>query len=215
MAQISLYIDKTANALVGGLNTSTNVDPNSLLLSYPDTVSMRIYLFDRIQTQLGPSAFPFEIIPTAGMTLLLEMTDGVVGSGRTIFAAQYTWGTDSNDQYFFADLSLATAAILALLMASEPDAAPVWLKIAYIQNGKQTDVYNRQVPINIGVGTAVATVPSPLTPASVEGSNASYYPQAPVPGVPLYITTPLGKIIWLRPVDNLDGSASFAPTPVN
>jgi hypothetical protein len=214
MAQKTFYIDIEGNALLAGLNSTTNVDPASLLLSYPDTVPVRIYLMDRLQTA-DPQVYPYEVLNTTGMSLLLEMTDGEVGAGRTIYANQVVWQTDPTNSYFYANLSLATANILALLMANEPGEASVWLKLAYVQNGYQTDVYNNEVPISIGVGTAIATAPATLTPATVEVSNQTYYPQAPVAGLPLFVTSPLGKIILIAAVDNPDGTASRQDIPQN
>jgi hypothetical protein len=77
------------------------------------------------------------------------------------------------------------------------------------------DVLDVQIDIGIGVGTSVDTLPADLTPASVEVANATYYPKAPVPGLPLYVTSKLGKICLLQYVDQPDGTAIFMPTPLN
>lgn len=202
-AQLDLYIDTTDNAFIGGLNTTANVNPFDLPLFYGDTISLRIYLMDKLQTT-NPSIFPYEILGTAGLQLFLYLDDGLVAG--TIYTQQITWSTDANNQYFYANLALNTAALATLLGSAT--SRECYLKIGYVQGGLQTTVISRQVQIGVGIPSVALVVPPGQTPLSAEVAAATFFPLTPVAGQPLFIMSPAGKIFMMRAVDNADGTAS-------
>jgi hypothetical protein len=210
MVQINLYIDTTENILISGLNTSGSFDPNKIPFYYGDTVNLRVYLMDKLQVRF-PSDFPYSIIPTTGLQLFLYLDDGTVGG--TIYTQQISWATDANSQYFYATLALNTAALATLLGVSTGKTC--YLKIGYVQAGLQTTVFSQTINIGVGIPASGLVVPPGLTPLSVEVANATYYPLAPAAGVPLYITSPNGKILIIRAVDQPDGTADMEASPIN
>lgn len=214
MAQLSLYPSTSGNFFIAGLNSQKIVDPLSFLLSYPTTLALQVYLMQPVQFT-DPSTFPYSALNTAGLGLLLELTDGQVDTARTVYTQQVSWTPDPTGSFLYANLALNTPAIKALLQASAPNPSTVYLKIAYVQNGLQFDVITKQVQLNIGVGTAALVVPPGLTPLSVEQGNQMYVGRQPIPGDAVYLASAAGKIISLQAVDNPDGSASFVATPFN
>jgi hypothetical protein len=214
MAKLTWYIDTTSNSFVGGLNTTKVVDPFTLPLVYPDTPTIKIYLFEKLQT-LDPNTFPFDIISTEGLQLFLEITDGLVDEDRTVYTQQIIWDPDANSQYFTANLALNTPAIKALVKASAPNQADAYLKIAYIQDGLQTDVIFRPIKIGIGVGTTTLVVPPGQTALSLQVAMAMFFPIKPVPGLALELASPNGKIKGRRIVDYPDGSSAPDDYDVN
>jgi hypothetical protein len=213
MPQLTLYIDTTANQLIAALNSARTVDITSLPLFYPDTLQLQIYLLTKLQ-QVDPNVFPYSIISTAGLALSLEISDGKADNDRTVYASQYAWNTDANNQYFFANLTLGTPAVKTLVQATEPGSAPAYFKIAYLTPA-QTDIFSKVVQIGIGVGAPVLVVPPPLTPLSVEVASQTFFPLQPKAGLGLYLESPNGKIMLLQAVDNPDGTASFLASPIN
>lgn len=216
MPQFTLYIDTTSNQLLYALNSARIVDPATLPLFYPDTLQLQVYLMVRLQT-IDPSVFQYAIISTAGLSLLMEVTNGRADNdgARVVYTSQYVWNTDAANQYFYANLPLNTASIQALLDASGPSSSSAYLKIAYTTASGQTDVFSRQINIGIGVGTQQLTVAPPLTPLSLEVANNLYYPLAAKVGLPLYVASPNGKILLLAAVDQPDGTATFQASPIN
>ena len=214
MSQLILYIDTTANQLIKALNSSATVDVSTIPLFYPDTIQLQIYLMTKLQN-VNPNVFPYSIISTAGLALLLELSDGKADADRTVYASQYVWSTDANNQYFYANLSLNTAAVKTLVQHTEPGAAQAWLKIAFVAGGFQTDVFARSVPVNIGVGTATLVPVPNQTPLTAEVANQTYFPLQPVAGLAAYLKSPNGKIIMLSAVDQPDGTAQFQASPIN
>ena len=124
MPQFTLYIDTTSNQLLYALNSARIVDPGTLPLFYPDTLQLQVYLMTRLQT-IDPSVFQYAIISTAGLSLLMEVTNGKAtgDAGRLVYTSQYVWSTDASNQYFYANLPLNTAAIQTLLDASGPSSS--------------------------------------------------------------------------------------------
>ncbi len=210
MAHLTLYVDTTSNDLISGLNRSDTVDPQKIPFYYGDTINLKIYLFDKVQTS-SPNDFTPLIIPTTGLQLFLYLDDGIVNG--TVYTQQITWSTDANEQYFYASLALNTVALQTLLGATT--GKQCYMKIGYIQDGLQTTVFSQLVNIGVGIPNTTLVVPAGLTPLSAEVANATYYPLQPVAGLPLYIESPLGKILVLRAVDQPDGSALLEATPIN
>ncbi len=204
MAEIRLYIDATDNQLIAGLNSATPVPASSLPFFYGDTLPLRVYLFNKLPDAL-PSDFPFEIIPTNGLSFFVYLDDGK--PSPTIYTQQITWATDPNNQYWYANLALNTAALATLIGTST--SASCWLKIGYVQDGLQTTVYSQQVTIGVGIPVASLTTPPGLTALSVEVANATYVPLQPVAGQAIWLMSPLGKKIALMAVDDADGGWHF------
>ena len=214
MSQLALYIDTTANQLITALNSTRTVDVSTLPLFFPDTIQLQVYLMTKLQT-VNPNVFPYQIISTAGLGLLLELSDGKADNDRTVYASQYVWNTDATNAYFYANLQLNTAGIKSLVQTTEPASATAWLKIAYVQNGFQTDVFSRSVPINIGVGTALVVPVLNQTVLTAQVAAQTYFPLQPVSGQSVFLKSPNGKIIMLSAVDQPDGTAQFQASPIN
>lgn len=212
MPQLTLYIDTQANQLVTGTTSTQTVQPSSIPLFYGDTLSLVIYLLTKTKSTTRPNDYDVSIVNTAGLQLFLYLDDGTVSG--TIYTQQIVWTPDANNTYFSANLALNTAALLTLIGTSTSGAS-CWLKIGYVQGGLQTTVLSAQVTVGVGLPTSAVVVPAGQTNVSAEVANATYFPQAPVNGKPLYLASESGKVCALYFVDNPDGTASFQASQVN
>lgn len=213
MTRLQLFIDTTSNSLIAGLNSLQSVNPSSLPLFYGDTIQLQVTLLNTTGTTLQ-SINPYVVIPTAGIQLFLYLDDGVVGG--TIYTQQITWSTDPTNTYFYATLSLNTAALTTLLGSST--SANAWLKIGFVQAGYITTVLSSLVKIQVGLPNVALAVPANLTPLSLEVANALFIHadgNQANPGQPVLLVSPNGKIIALTAKDNPDGTAEFDASPVN
>lgn len=169
MAQLDIYIDTYNRTLVAG-PTNLSAAP-ALSFVQGDTVSLRVYLLARTTTY--PQSTPYSIINNAALSLKVALGPKNGNSGSTLYTQQFTWSKDAQNQYFFADFPLNTAAIATLIGAAE--SASAWFEIEYTQNGFPTTVYQASVTVNaevIETGTLVA--PAGQTTATVEYVNATF-----------------------------------------
>jgi hypothetical protein len=209
---LSLYIDTTSNSLITGNGNPAIVSAAALPFFYGDTVTMNIWLFSRIATATGQNTtFPFQVIPTTGLTLFFYIDDGTVNG--TIYTQQISWTADLSTNFFTAPVNLATSGLLTIVEASQPAAATAYMKIGYIQSGQQTCVIGGAAnQVNIGVGLPSSAVPAPpagQTPLSLEVAKATFVQLLGPPGLDPVLTSPNGHKIQLACVDNPDGTHSF------
>jgi hypothetical protein len=211
MQSLSLYIDTSSNSFITGNGNPAIVTPGTIPFFYGDTVSMAIWLFSRIPTSTGQNTtFPFQIIPTTGLTLFLYIDDGTVNG--TTYTQQISWTPDPSTNFFTANVNLATSGLLALIEASQPLSATPYLKIGYVQNGIQTCVIGGTTQINVGVGLPTSAVPPPpagQTALSLEVAKATFVQLQGPAGLNPILQSPAGHKIQLACVDNPDGSHSF------
>lgn len=205
MANLKFYVDTTSNSFIAGLTSQVAVDVARFPLYFGDTISLRIYLFDRLESPTA-GAFPFVITSTTGLTLFLYLDDGTVGG--TIYTQQITWSTDAANQYFYANLALNTAGLQTLLGSSTN--ASCWLKIGFVQNGLPTTVISKSVTVNVGLPSAsVGAVPAGQTALSVETGNATYLSKEMENGEPIFLKTDTGKRVALYAYDDTDGGVGI------
>lgn len=207
-ASVALYIDTTTNTLIQSSQNQAIVSASNLPLFFGDTIAMTVQLFTRI-TNAAANVFPFQILSTAGLQLFLYLDDGTIAG--TIYTQQITWTADPTNSFFSANLALNTAALQALVTATQPSGANCYLKIGYVQGGVQTTVLSQQVTINVGLpSSAVAPVAPGQTALSTQIAAATYVPiNGGNPGQTMTLISPAGHKIELACVDNPDGSHSF------
>ena len=142
MAKFDLYVDTVSGELVTGPN---NLRPGLLpRLTQGDTVTLNIYLLAR--TTDYPNGVPLQIINNANLSLRVAIgpRDGTAGS--TLDTQQFTWSKDSQNQYFYADFPMNTAAIATLIGAKDSDSSH-WFEIEVGASGGYTTVYSQQVKV--------------------------------------------------------------------
>lgn len=213
--QLTLYIDTSSNRLLSSLNTSSSVQPSSLPFFVGDTLQLQIYLMVPLQT-FTPSVPNYAIIPTAGLTLELFLTNGLDSGavGYAQYTQQIVWNTDPNNQYFYANLALNTPALVALL--ANNTSAKATLVVGYVQNGTDTTVLYQPITVQPGIPTGNLVVPPGLTPLSLEAASGLFVPKAGVPpnaplafGAGFILTTPLGVKLFIHAIDDGQGGATF------
>lgn len=211
MQSLSLFIDTTSNSFITGNGNPAIISAASIPLFYGDTVSMNIWLFNRIATGSGQNtSFPFQVIPTTGLTLFFYIDDGTVAG--TIYTQQISWTPDASTNFFSANVNLATAGLLNLVNATAPSSAAAYLKIGYVQNGLQTCVIGGSTQVNIGVGlptSAVPGAPAGQTALSLEVALATFARLQGPAGQNIQLQSPNGHKIQIGCLDNPDGSHSF------
>lgn len=215
MPQLTLYIDTSKNRLLTALNLAQVLDITSLPIFYPDVLQLQVYLMVPLQTQINPAQPSYAIINTAGLALELEISDGKADNDRTVYASQYAWNTDANNQYFYANLNLNTVPMQTLVKATEPNKANAFLKVAFIGAGGQTDILSQSISIGIGIGNPQLIMPPQLTALAREVADQLYYPIQGKAGVPIYAVSPNGKIIMGQAIDKPDGTAEMDWSPGN
>jgi hypothetical protein len=169
MAQFDLYIDTSSGELVAGFSNPTPAPLPRLVQG--DTISLRIYLLARSGSY--PYGAPFSYVSNANLSLKVAIGPKNGTPGSTLYTQQFTWDKDANNQYFFADLPLNTAAIGTLLGANPT--ATAWLEIEYTQNGYPTTVFQREVTLHAEViETGNLVVPPGATAMTAEEANAIF-----------------------------------------
>ena len=193
MPKLNLYIDVENNQLLSSIDQPNIVNSQTLPLFYGDTVQLNVWLLQSTSTgQIGSATY--SIIPTTGLALLLYINDGIL-SGGTNYTQQLAWNTDANNQYFYANLPLNTAALETLLTGGSNLAN---LVIGYTQNGYPTTVFAGKVTINIGLPIGALVVPPGLTPLSAEVAAQTYMPLIPVAGQALALAAADGTVGYIR-----------------
>lgn len=174
MARLDLYVDtfasKRQSLVTGAANPAVYTVPE---LVQGDTISIRVYLLERNPTY--PISNPFNIILNGDLSLKLAIT-APAGGSSTVYTNQYTWAKDANNQYFYADLPLNTAAIGTLLGSGST--ASAWLEIEYTQNAYPTTV--ALIPITIladGIKAGGTVVPAGETALTVEVAQNTFLKQ--------------------------------------
>lgn len=216
--QLTLYIDTSANRLLSSLNTSSSVQTSSLPFFVGDTLQLQVYLMNPLQT-FTPSVPGYQIIPTTGLTLELFLTNGLEsGAVGPPAYAQYTqqvvWNTDPTNSYFYANLALNTAELIALI--GDSTSAKAYLVIGYVQAGKDTTVLYQPITVQPGLPNSNLVVPPGLTPLSLEAAVGLFVPIIGVPanaplafGSGYILTTPLGKKLFIHAADDGQGGATL------
>lgn len=171
MASISLYIDIARNVLITG---GPNLNPTPAVLPalvQGDVLNLQIYL---VQPTGGIPAY--SIVNNAGLSLQVAIGDKV-GNNTNYYATQFVWTADPTNSFFYAAISLNTAAITALLGAN-PTAASTF-EVKYIAGGVPSTALEISVTINAAVIKAggVGAPPAGLTAVSLEYCNATFLPR--------------------------------------
>jgi hypothetical protein len=179
-----------------------------------DTLQVRIYLCTPLQVVL-PSQWNYQIIGTAGLALQAFVTNGLdsAAAGYLVYTQQITWQTDVNNQYFFANLALNTAALNTLL--GNATSAPATLVIGYIQGGVDTTVLYQAVTFKPGLPNASLVLPPGLTALSTQAAAQEYVPiNGGTPGQGFFLLTPTGKKLYLQASDDGNGGVTFQASPM-
>jgi hypothetical protein len=208
--QLNLFIDTSSKSLLSTVNGGISVNPSSLPLFFPDTLTLNVYLLQPIgNAPIGNTQY--QTVPTTGLSLLLYLDGGVEGS--PILTQVVTWVTDPTDSFFIGNLSLNTVQVQQNL--GKQQSLRCYLKIGYIQNGLSTTLISSPVSILPGLPTNPLVVPPGLVPLSVQAAQAMFVPLAGLAGEGFYLITPNGKKLFLQAIDQPDGTASFLASPVN
>ena len=163
-----IYIDTLARQVVQS-------PVNSAVAALPpfvqgDTLTLQIQALQPTGQLVQPV---YTIVSVAGLTM--EVAIGTrIGSGNTIYAAQYAWTPDINN-FFSAALALNTAAINTLLGTNQ--SASAWIEVKLINGlGVPTTILDQQITIQAAViqNGNLTPVPPGGTAASLEYCNAQF-----------------------------------------
>src|ERR1035438_7145989 len=103
--QPNIFIDTSSRTLVSDVTGGQAIQPSSLPLFFPDTLTLNVYLLAPIpNAALGTAQY--QIVPTAGLQLLLYMDGGA--EGTPILTQVVNWQTDPSGEFFIGSLSLNT-----------------------------------------------------------------------------------------------------------
>jgi hypothetical protein len=143
MAQFDFYIDVDRQKRVKSKSDASQVSLPPFALG--DTYTIRIHALQPTGATIGTVYSP---ILTAGKTVKFAV--GTLG-GATHYAEQYTWtgdDSDSNDPFFYADVSFNTAQMVALL--NSQTSAKGFLQIL-IDDGTPKTILLEQVTLESAV----------------------------------------------------------------
>lgn len=170
MAQFNLYIDTNSGESVRGPTNSGQAPLPRFVQG--DTISFRIWLLERT-TSYPLGANPYGIINNADLSLKVALGPKNGTPGSTLYTQQFTWAKDANNQYFYANIALNTAAINLLIGNGE--SASAWFEVEYTQNGFPATVFQQSVTIHAEViETGSVTVPEGATAMTAEEANATF-----------------------------------------
>ncbi len=194
MANFNLYVDCAGGGLVNGIADMTPAPMPALFQG--DTLSLQIYPLARASSY--PLGAPFTLVGTAGLSLQVAIGTKI-GNAATYYTQQFTWQTDANNTYFYANLPLNTAAITTLLGTSAT--ASAWFAIALISSGTPTTIL--EIPVTINAATiqgGALVIPPGQTPVSAEYCKATFLTRN-ISGAIIF-SSPAGKKVALYASDD-------------
>jgi hypothetical protein len=214
MSLISLSVNNATGQFVQGINNSA-VAPKPNLFC-PDNPTVKVYLLDPIIGQIIPPLFTSTL--TAGNTFFMYLDDGILNT-TNIYAQllSISTGTDAGGNFWQGTFALNAGPLETLVLAGGTAGASVFLQIGYVSNaGIQTTVYSQPQQVLVGIPNgSVGQLPAGQTALGLQAATQLFFPQQPPNGLPLRLVSPLGKVLLMSYVDNPDGTASLAETPLN
>ena len=213
----AIYLDITNQTWLSAINNPVQIEPSSLGLFLGDCLPLSIYPMVPLQTQQATQS-NYAFLGTAGWSLGMFLSNGETGVNQVIYS-QYgqnanAFLTDPNYQYFYTNpntppygFPLNTPALIALL--GNGDSAQAYLDIALYQNGEQWTVFHKQVTITVGAPVFEVYVAPPETALSLELARNLIVPVIGAPGQGFWLTSPLGKKLFISAMDNPDGNPSL------
>jgi hypothetical protein len=214
MSYRALYIDTSVvnGQLLSGLNDDSILPLSGIPLYVGDAgLVLQIYLMTPLQIKNPSNPSNYSIIPTTGLTLEVFLDNGEFNTD-VIYTQQVNWQTDEDNQFFYAFFPMNTAALETLL--GSQTSATCYLHIGYLQNGLPTTVFLQQISVSCGIPNALAVVPAPLTPLSVQAADQRYVPMTGAPGEGFILTSPNGVQKMIHLVDVGAGDAQLQADPV-
>ncbi|HEV2350842.1 MAG TPA: hypothetical protein VG028_13455 [Terriglobia bacterium] len=187
MQQFDIFIDINSGQVVTSLtNPAAGLLPAFI---QNDTLSLRIWLLVRNAGFGTGAANPYSLLNTAGLSLQVTIGDKN-SNANNWYTQQFVWATDANNQYFYAQLPLNTAAITTLINAAGNVSAQSWLEVKIQQaDGTFLTVLQQQITIQASIDKPGGlVVPAGQTPISMEFAKATFLPRAIV-----------GAITWEDP----------------
>ena len=212
MAAITLYIDTTDGVLLAGQVGPQLINPLTLPFFYGDTLTVNIWLYQRLAAASGQTPFPFSLLFNAGLAIQLAIYNGTVAGLLAPYAACVNFVPDPTNSYVTGQLSLNTAALEALIGTGT--SANAFLCIGYFLNGFTTTVFKGQVNVGVGIVNGPIAIPPQLTPLSEQAAALQFLSIQPVPGQPYYLASASGRVIAITAVDDPNGGVhvDFTPT---
>jgi hypothetical protein len=165
-APVRLFIDTWNRVIVGGLKFTNTLRIGDIFY---------IYLLELNNQTGGKPPTPYSLISVADLTLRFAIGDRGTGTTSPV-AEQNTWSKSPDNTYLFADVSFATAEMLA---AFNGGSSPYqkYLEIKWNLGGGLTTIYQQQVTIQPRAISPTTVVPSsPLTPIAREEVHSSFVP---------------------------------------
>lgn len=192
MAEISLYFDTGAGNVGDGIGQIVAGPSNNQQFAPPpfvqgDTVTLRIYLLARNPTY---PYLPFTIINNGSLSLALTVGAKAGNGDGDHIVEQFTWNRDANNQYFYANVSFATAEV-ATALGSAGSISTQWLEVEYTQGGVPTTVFQQKITIHADVNKQSAQALGPgQTVQTVEDANARFAKLYGQPGETITLVSP-------------------------
>lgn len=193
--RLDWYVDIAGNTLVANpFGPAPFVLPP---IRQGDTIPLRVYLLQR--TTSYPNSFPgypaFEILNNSDLSLKVAIgTKAGNGDGDHV-ASQFTWSKDSANQYFYADLALNTAEMIAAF-GSSPTLSRV-LEIEATRDGVPFTSLQQEVTIHADViKDAAVALQAGETALTLNYANATFAKNVGDPGQVFQLVSPNGQ--WIR-----------------
>lgn len=208
MSKINLYVNVASGQLVVAPSIPTVVNPATIPLFLGDQPTLMVQLLQPIPNQAGQSGSTLTPVPTAGLTLVMYLDNGLAGMSNVIYAQQVSFTSDSTGTFWTGIFPLNSPALLALFTGTLTS-VPVWIQIGYLTGAFPTTVFSDPTSVDVGLpGTIIPVAPPGQTPISLEIARAMFFPLQPVPGQPVTLQTALGHTFIALPKDNPDGTAT-------
>jgi hypothetical protein len=203
---LNLYVNTSIGTLLTSLSNWQGVNAMMLPFFYGDDyLPLNVFL---MEPDGNGGYIP---TPTSGISLEVALAQGTVGG--TQYTVNAAWTADSTGTYFQGNLPMATAALQALLGGAT--SAPAWLQISQTIEGYRNTVLALQTSIGVGIASGGLVAPQGYIPLSVQAAQQMFFPIIGAAGEALTVTSPSGKMLQLRAVDNPDGTATAQWNAIN
>jgi hypothetical protein len=171
-APVRLYIDTWHKRIVGGFKFTNSLGFPDII--YGDVITFNIYPLEINNETGGKPPQPYSFVSVADLNIRFAVGDRVTGTA-TPLAEQNSWSKSADNTYLFADVSFATAEMLAAFTGTAP--YQKYLEIKWDKGGQYQTIYQQVVTIHPRAVSPTTVAPaSPLTAISREEVHGGFTP---------------------------------------